>query len=70
MDTSVCDNMLPPTHAPVTVLTRAQLVATMERPGSMISVRPEALTMSRTVLIKSVGVGNTSFLKRGAEKGK
>lgn len=49
--------------APVTVLTRALLVATMERPGSMMSVRPDCFTMSRTVLIRSVGVGRMSPLQ-------
>jgi hypothetical protein len=58
------------THAhsrpPVTVLTSALLVATMERPGSMMSVRPDALTMSRTVSMRSVGVGRMSPLRARA----
>ena len=43
----------------MTVLTSAQLVATMERPGSTTKVRPSLLTMSRTVSMTSVGVGRT-----------
>ena len=50
------------TNTPVTVLTSALLVATMERPGSMISVRPDDVTTSRTVSIRSVGDGSTSPL--------
>lgn len=49
-------------RSPVTVLTSALLVATMERPGSMMRVRPDDLTMSRTVSIRSVGVGRMSPL--------
>jgi len=48
--------------SPVTVLTRAELVATMDLPGSMMSVSPDDLTTSRTVSIRSVGVGSTSPL--------
>lgn len=48
--------------SPVTVLTNALLVATIDLPGSMMSVRPLAFTMSRTVSIRSVGLGRMSPL--------
>jgi hypothetical protein len=51
-----------PADSPVTVLTKAELVATMDLPGSMMSVSPDDLTTSRTVSIRSVGVGSTSPL--------
>lgn len=65
-----CCGRLPqlPPHTPVTVLTSALLVATMERPGSMMSVRPDCLTMSRTVSIRSVGVGRMSPLQAQAQQ--
>lgn len=50
-------------RAPVTVLTKAHELATMERPGSMTSVRPREETRSRTVSIRSLGVGSTSPLQ-------
>lgn len=53
----------PPTDAPVTVLTKQEEVATMERPGSMIRVRPREETRSRTVSIRSLGVGRMSPLR-------
>jgi hypothetical protein len=49
--------------APVTVLTNALLVATMDLPGSMMRVSPLCFTMSRTVSIRSVGVGRMSPLR-------
>lgn len=48
---------------PVTVLTSAEEVATSERPGSRMSVRPVDFTRSRTVSIRSFGVGSTSPLQ-------
>jgi hypothetical protein len=44
------------------VFTRAEEVATMERPGSRISVSPVDVTRSRTVSIRSWGVGSFSPL--------
>lgn len=52
----------PARHPPVTVLTRVALVAIMDRPGSMMRVRPRGPTTSRTALMRSVGVGSTSPL--------
>lgn len=50
-------------YPPVTVLTKALELATMERPGSMMRVRPREETRSRTVSIRSLGVGSTSPLR-------
>lgn len=46
-----------------TVLTRAEEVATMERPGSRMRVSPVDATRSRTVSIRSCGDGSTSPLQ-------
>ena len=62
---------LTPAHQPAgapcgtsrrTVLTSAQLVAIMLRPGSRMSFRPDAVTRSRTVSMRSFGVGSLSPL--------
>jgi hypothetical protein len=36
----------------------------MDRPGSMMRVRPSAETVSRTVAIRSAGVGRMSPLRK------
>lgn len=56
--------LLPLVLTPVTVLTSAALVATMERPGSIMMVRPRSCTRSRTVSIRSMGVGSLSPLQQ------
>ena len=54
--------LLPLALTPVTVLTSAALVATMDLPGSMMIVNPRSSTTPRMVSIKSFGVGNLSPL--------
>lgn len=46
----------------LTVLTNAQLVAIMDRPGSRMSLSPDSVTRSRTVSMRSFGVGSLSPL--------
>lgn len=55
--------LLPLALVPVTVLTRAALVATMDLPGSMIIVSPRSSTTPLIVSIRSFGVGSLSPLQ-------
>ena len=54
----------------MTVLTRAEVLAIMDLPGSMMSVSPSEETRSRTVSIKSLGDGSTSPLQQAATAGR
>lgn len=55
--------LLPLALVPVTVLTRAALVATMDLPGSMMIVSPRSSTTPLIVSIRSFGVGSWSPLQ-------
>ena len=55
--------LLPLALVPVTVLTRAALVATMDLPGSMMIVSPRSSTTPLIVSIRSFGVGSLSPLQ-------
>ena len=55
--------LLPFALTPVTVLTSAALVATIDLPGSMMIVNPRSSTTPRMVSIKSFGVGSLSPLR-------
>lgn len=54
--------LLPLALTPVTVLTKAALVATIDLPGSIMIVRPRSSTTLLMVSIKSFGVGSLSPL--------
>ena len=54
--------LLPLVLVPVTVLTSADALPIMERPGSRIMVRPRSATRSLTVSTRSAGEGNASPL--------
>ena len=49
--------LFPFVFTPVTVLTRAEVVATMDRPGSMMIVSSSSLIPARTVSISSLQIG-------------
>ena len=55
--------LFPLALVPVTVLTSAALVATIDLPGSMMIVSPKSSTTPLIVSIRSLGVGSLSPLQ-------
>jgi len=61
--------LFPLALVPVTVLTSAALVATIDLPGSMMIVSPKSSTTPLIVSIRSLGVGSLSPLQAASFAG-